>query len=74
MCGEMASDKRYTALLLGLGLTEFSMHPASVLEVKRAIMNADVDALKTRTREILAFTDAQAYREALETLSQQLVG
>ena len=74
MCGEMASDKRYTALLLGLGLTEFSMHPASVLEVKRAIMGADVAALKTRTREILALTDSHAYRDALETLSEQLGG
>lgn len=72
MCGEMASDKRHTALLLGLGLTEFSMHPASVLEVKRAIMNADVGALKKRTREIMALTDAQAYREALDSLSEQL--
>ena len=72
MCGEMASDKRYTALLLGLGLTEFSMHPASVLEVKRAIMSADVGALKTRTAEILGLTDAHAYRDALDTLSQQL--
>lgn len=74
MCGEMASDKRYTALLLGLGLTEFSMHPASVLEVKRAIMGADVGALKTRTAEILAMTDPGAYREALDSLSHQLIG
>lgn len=74
MCGEMASDKRYTALLLGLGLTEFSMHPASVLEVKRAIMAADVGALKQRTREIMALTDAHAYRDALDSLSDQLSG
>src|SRR3546814_20611937 len=26
MCDEMAGDPRYTRLLLGLGLTEFSMH------------------------------------------------
>lgn len=68
MCGEMASDKRYTALLLGLGLTEFSMHPANLLEVKRAIMQSDVGALKKRTREILALTDPAAYREALDAL------
>ncbi len=74
MCGEMASDKRYTALLLGLGLTEFSMHPASLLEVKRAIMQSDVAALKKRTGEILALTDPTAYREALDALDEQLTG
>lgn len=71
MCGEMASDKRYTPLLLGLGLNEFSMHPASVLEVKRTIMGADVAALKKRTREIMALTDAHAYRDALHGLAAQ---
>ncbi|MEJ2687825.1 MAG: phosphoenolpyruvate--protein phosphotransferase [Gammaproteobacteria bacterium] len=37
MCGEMAGDARYTRLLLGLGLTEFSMQAASVLEIKGII-------------------------------------
>lgn len=72
MCGEMASDKRYTALLLGLGLTEFSMHPASVLEVKRAVMGADVARLSQRTAELMALTDANAYREALDALTREL--
>ncbi|RJS92254.1 phosphoenolpyruvate--protein phosphotransferase [Salinisphaera sp. Q1T1-3] len=71
MCGEMASDKRYTPLLLGLGLTEFSMHPASVLEVKRAVMGADVARLRQRAGEILSLTDAGAYREALDTLGRE---
>ncbi|MFO1421267.1 MAG: hypothetical protein U1F59_10125 [Candidatus Competibacteraceae bacterium] len=31
----MAGDSRYTRLLLGLGLTEFSMHPTTLLEIKR---------------------------------------
>src|SRR5581483_11354593 len=46
MCGEMAGDPRYTGLLLGLGLTEFSMHPASVLEIKRIIIESDVGQLR----------------------------
>ncbi|MES1936116.1 PTS system phosphoenolpyruvate-protein phosphotransferase [Salinisphaera hydrothermalis C27AD] len=73
MCGEMASDKRYTPLLLGLGLTEFSMHPASVLEVKRAVMGADVDRLRRRTAEILSLTDANTYREALDGLTRESI-
>jgi phosphoenolpyruvate-protein phosphotransferase (PTS system enzyme I) len=37
LCGEMAGETRYTALLLALGLTGFSMHPSSLLEVRQAI-------------------------------------
>ena len=74
MCGEMASDKRYTPLLLGLGLTEFSMHPASVLEVKRAVMGADVARLRQRATEILALSDISAYREALDALGRDGAG
>jgi phosphotransferase system enzyme I (PtsI) len=41
LCGEMAGDIRYTALLLALGLTGFSMHPSSLLEVRQAIARYD---------------------------------
>src|SRR3546814_15881882 len=44
-CGEMTGDPRYTRLLLGLGLTEFSIPPSSVLEIKRIIMDSDVGQL-----------------------------
>lgn len=45
MCGEMAGDPRYTRLLLGLGLREFSMQAVSLLEVKRIINNSDAAEL-----------------------------
>jgi phosphoenolpyruvate-protein phosphotransferase len=37
LCGEMAGDPRATPLLLGLGLDEFSMAPASIPIVKQRI-------------------------------------
>ncbi len=37
VCGELASDRRFTRLLLALGLTEFSMQPRNLLEVKQVI-------------------------------------
>lgn len=40
VCGEMAGDARLTRLLLGLGLTEFSMHSQQILDVKREILRA----------------------------------
>ncbi|MCY4362959.1 MAG: phosphoenolpyruvate--protein phosphotransferase, partial [Gammaproteobacteria bacterium] len=45
MCGEMAGDNRFTQLLLGLGLREFSVHPAYLLEVKKTIIESDLDRL-----------------------------
>jgi phosphotransferase system enzyme I (PtsI) len=37
MCGEMASDPELALMLLGLGLDEFSMPSASILEIKNII-------------------------------------
>ena len=47
MCGEMAGDKRFTRLLLGLGLREFSLHPASLLEIKQVITQSSVKELQS---------------------------
>ena len=69
MCGEMAGDPRFTRLLLGLGLTEFSMHPASILEVKRQIIEADIGLLRARVAQILDGTDGVRLREELEALT-----
>lgn len=53
MCGEMAGDSRYTRLLLGLGLRDFSMHPSSLLEVKNVIKHASIEDLLRPARRIL---------------------
>jgi phosphoenolpyruvate-protein phosphotransferase (PTS system enzyme I) len=47
VCGEMAGDVRFTRLLLGMGLLDFSMHPAHVLSVKQRVLTSDVQACKT---------------------------
>jgi phosphotransferase system enzyme I (PtsI) len=46
VCGEMAGDPRLTRLLLGLGLTQFSMHAQQLLDVKREIRQAHSNALR----------------------------
>ncbi len=53
MCGEMAGDPRYTKLLLGMGLTRFSMHPASLLTVKQLILNTDCEPLRRRVPKVI---------------------
>ena len=37
MCGEMAADPTGALLLLGLGLSEFSVNPSELLKVKKII-------------------------------------
>ncbi len=45
VCGEMAGDVRMTRLLLGMGLRNFSMHPAHVLAVKQRVLTSDVEKI-----------------------------
>ena len=53
MCGEMAGETKYTRLLLGLGLREFSVHPATLLEVKQIIIDSDIGELQTLANKAL---------------------
>jgi phosphotransferase system enzyme I (PtsI) len=57
MCGEMAGDPRLTRLLLGLGLTQFSMQPASLLEIKKIVIDTDVAKLRRRALAVLRAND-----------------
>lgn len=54
LCGEMAGDPQYTRLLLGLGLTQFSMHPGSLLEVKQVVTRSDVAQLRQLAHRALS--------------------
>ncbi len=53
MCGEMAGDTRYTRLLLGLGLREFSVHAGALLEIKQIINQSDLWRLSRLARKAL---------------------
>ena len=53
MCGEMAGDIRYTRLLLGMGLKEFSMHPLTLLEVKKIVRESSLAELELLAKEVL---------------------
>ena len=47
VCGEMAGDPQLTRLLLGLGLRNFSMHPAHLLSIKQRVLTSEVVASKS---------------------------
>jgi phosphotransferase system enzyme I (PtsI) len=57
VCGEMAGDPLMTPLLLALGLCEFSLHPATLLEVRKVIRDIDLPALQARGAKLLQARD-----------------
>jgi phosphoenolpyruvate-protein phosphotransferase (PTS system enzyme I) len=64
VCGEMAGETSLTRLLLGLGLRNFSMHPAHLLSIKQRVLTtnvAEVEAIVDRMRR----TDDPARLSAL---------
>ena len=68
VCGEMAGDPSMTKLLLGLGLTDFSMHFSQLLLVKREILKADVGLLRERIPAVLQAIEPEEQAQALEKL------
>jgi len=68
VCGEIAGDIKLTRLLLGLGLREFSMHPAQLLSVKQEILNSDIALLEPHVKRILRNYEPAAIAEAVERL------
>src|SRR5690606_37727125 len=53
VCGEMAGDALFVPLLLALGIEELSMHPGTLLEVRRAIRGCDLSALRARLPSLM---------------------
>jgi phosphotransferase system enzyme I (PtsI) len=61
LCGEIAGDVNFTALLLMLGLNEFSMHPSQILHVRDRIATLDHTHLRRQATKLLrAYTHEQA--------------
>jgi len=53
LCGEMASDPALLTLLVGLGLTEFSMTPGAIGVAKQVLGEVRQDELRALARRIL---------------------
>lgn len=66
VCGEIAGDPLLVPLLLALGLTEFSLHPATLLEVRRAIRDSDLAALRASSAKLLQARDRKGIERWLQ--------
>ncbi|HQW19966.1 MAG TPA: phosphoenolpyruvate--protein phosphotransferase [Rhodocyclaceae bacterium] len=69
ICGEMAGDPRMTRLFLGMGLRQFSMHPAQLLEIKQQILRSDSAVLQAPVSRMLRLDDSDRIDELLVKLN-----
>jgi phosphotransferase system enzyme I (PtsI) len=70
MCGEMAGDPRCVRLLLGMGLHEFSMQPAALLDVREQLTQLDTGPLRRAAETLFAHPLSDRPLEAFEQLAQ----
>ncbi len=75
LCGEMASDPALLALLVGLGLREFSMTPAAIPVARQLLAGIRADDMRRVAREALRLPTVDAIeRRLLEVLSSRPSG
>jgi phosphotransferase system enzyme I (PtsI) len=69
LCGEMASDPALLTLLVGLGLTEFSMTPGAIGVARQVLSEVRSDDLRALARRVLRLpTVEEIERELLAAL------
>ncbi len=69
VCGEMAGELGYTRLLLGMGLRQFSMHPAQLLAIKQRVLTTSLPEIATLTQRILRASDPMKIQDLLHKLN-----
>ena len=69
VCGEMAGELRLTRMLLGMGLRNFSMHPAHLLEIKRRVLSSDAAASRPLVNRMRRSDDPERVAALLDRLN-----
>ncbi len=66
MCGEMAGEPLFAAVLLGLGLDELSMNATSIPAVKTVLRGTRIDEAKALAKEALTLATAAEVEALVE--------
>ncbi len=65
LCGEMASDPALVGLLIGLGLTEFSMTPAAIPVVKQVVQDLHASEMRRVASHVLRLATSSEIEQYL---------
>ena len=69
MCGEMAGNVRYTRVLLGMGLRDFSMDLSAILEVKRQVRLTDTSKIQPMVERLLKTADQMQVKRLVDEIN-----
>ena len=73
VCGEMAGEPLYTLLLLGLGLTTFSMNGPDIPEVKKIIRSTTYEHAKQVARKVMSFDSERQVMHFLREETRKII-
>ena len=73
LCGEMAGDRQFTKLLLGMGLKSFSMHPSAIPEVKKVIVESNIKNLIKLASQIIKCVDNKEKQKLIERINNESI-
>lgn len=65
VCGETAGDPRFIPLLVGLGITDLSMNPVSLLEAKKMIRSLVYSRWEAIAKVVLSLSSAEEIKRFL---------
>ena len=73
VCGEMAGEPLYALLLLGLGLTTFSMNGPDVPEIKKVVRSTTVQRAREVSRRVMSFDSERQVTHYLQDELRKIV-
>lgn len=71
VCGELAGDDQAVRMLLGLGVTRFSMPPASLPAIKKSLVEASARQCRRLVKDYMAHPDLETGENLFESLMRE---
>jgi len=72
LCGEMAGNPQYIPLLVGMGLMDLSMNPASLLEAKKIVRSIEHERWQSIAKKALGFSSVEGIAQLLSAEYDQM--
>jgi phosphoenolpyruvate-protein phosphotransferase (PTS system enzyme I) len=73
MCGEMAANEALSTVLLGMGLSHFSMAPSSILKLRKKIRENNFSDSQRLADQILQLPSAQEIKNLIKNWSPEKI-